>query len=245
MMADMTLESLHAMSTEALRELAARFALDLPEGLERSFIIEEIIDVQEESLKAPEEDPVPEADFKEVELDIHKGSQKGKEAPKGSLQDRRYNENIIRALLKDPSWAFIFWDVRDEESRSTGEHEERSLSIRVLELSSPQDPPQNAVSWFEFPIAPKDRDWYVNLPEDGFCYVFELAMTVGKERRLLARTNALSVPRCRRSQDFERLPRRTRSLMELAGLWSHMPAPEDSSTRGKGRRIMPIDDLEG
>jgi hypothetical protein len=33
--------------------------------------------------------------------------------------------------------------------------------------------------------------------------------------------------------------------MELAGMWSFMPAPESRGQRGNGRRIMPIDDLEG
>lgn len=244
MIAAMTLESLHAMSTEALYEMALRFALDLPAGLERSFIIEEIIDAQEESLRKPEDDPAPEIDFKEVELDLQGEAAVPRDAGKDSLQERRYNENSIRALLKDPSWAFIFWDVREEDCRTGPGQEEGAISIRALELSSPQDPPQNAISWFEFPVSSKDRDWYVNLPEDGLCFVFELAVTLGKERHLLARTNALSVPRCRRSQDFERLPRRTRSLLELAGLWTYMPAPEPAEPRGSGRRIMPIDDLE-
>lgn len=238
MMGVMNLESLHSMATDSLLEFAKRMGLDLPDGLERPFIIEEILDAREEERYGAVEgslstlsglDSLP-AVNPEGQADAEQGTEKG-------LCDIRYNESSIQAVLKDPSWAYLSWDLREDENAFQHEQDGKGFSIRVIELASPQDPPKNALSWFDFAISPQDGEWYVNLPEDGMSYAFELSSGTNKDRKVLARSNIVQTPKLRRLEDFEKLPKVTKSLLELSGFRNYLPERE---TVAKGSRILPM-----
>jgi uncharacterized protein len=229
----MTLESLNAMSNDELLGLAEELGIEAPKGLERPFLVMEIFEAaQDVSSAAP--------DGGGSGLDLKRSAQR---ADEGEAQDpqsplaARYNENSIHAMIRDPEWAYLFWDLRDDERSTVREGDQRSLCVRVLELANPQDAPQNALSWFEFPVQGDDGEWFVNLPEDGACYLFEIAAHEGQERRIIARSNPVCAPRSRRAEDYARLPRRTKALMELAGL---PLALERDDPPAAARRILPM-----
>jgi hypothetical protein len=150
-------------------------------------------------------------------------------------------------MLKDPSWAYLYWDMREEEVRSPIEAEAKNVCVRVLELACVQDAPKSALSWFDVCVSPNDREWYVNLPEDGVCYVFELALSSGKDRKVLARSNVLQTPKHRKFEDFLNMPKKARALMELAGFYDYLPPPEGGPQGiepSRGLRILPISESE-
>jgi uncharacterized protein len=238
MMCGMNLESLHSMATDSLIEIARRLGLDLPEGLERPFIIEEILDAQDDDHSSQVSGSLSTlSGLDALPAEAPDGAEGASIAEAPGLNDTRYNESSIMAILKDPSWAYLTWDLKEDEYRPTAESESKAFSIRVLELASPLDPAKNALSWFDFSITSQDGEWYVNLPEDGMSYVFELGANSNRDRKVLARSNIVQTPKVRRERDFERLPRTTKTLLELSGYSDYISVPEDDS---RGSRILPM-----
>jgi uncharacterized protein len=217
----MDLESLSAMSSDSLFDLARSMGLELPPGLERPFVLEEILDLADSSLD-DEPDEALDAELSKFDATL---------MPTGkpltdSLHSIRYNETRFVVLLKDPAWAYLYWDIKADPPTSVEEPEPRSYLIRVLELATPFDPSQNAISWFEFSVSGRDGDWHVNLPEDGTSYVFELVQIHERRKKLLARSNVISVPRLKQFDDFRQLSEQTQRLYELSGLYSFVRQPE-------------------
>ncbi len=238
MMGVMNLESLHSMATDSLIEIARRLGLELPDGLERPFIIEEILDAQDDEQPPRMSGSLSTlSGLDSLPADSQESGADASQAELPRLAETRYNESNIQAILKDPAWAYLAWDMREDEYRQSAEAEGRGFSIRVLELASPLDPPKNALSWFDFAITPQDGEWYVNLPEDGMSYVFELGSSTGHERKVLARSNIVQTPKQKRLEDFERLPRATKALLELSGYREYLPRPEEAP---RGSRILPM-----
>lgn len=238
MMCLMNLESLHSMATDSLIEIARRLGLELPEGLERPFIIEEILDAQDDDQSSTLSGSLSTlSGVDSLPAEGQEGADQASQAEAPRLCETRYNENFIQAILKDPSWAYLTWDLKEDEYRHMDESEGKTFAIRVLELASPLDPAKNALSWFDLTIAPEDGEWYVNLPEDGMSYVFELGSSTAHERKILARSNIVQTPKLRRLQDFERLPKATKALLELSGFRAYFPEPEGDS---RGSRILPL-----
>jgi len=237
----MTIESLNAMSNEELMRLADELGIAAPRGLDRPFLIMEIYEAAQDAAASS-------ADGESAGLDLKRSAARaegdGADVPHDAPSElpRRYNESAMRAMIRDPEWAYIFWDVREDERSSGREGDQRSLSVRMLELANGDGDPASALSWFDFPVQGDDGEWFVNLPEDGASYVFEIAAQAGNERRIIARSNAVRAPRARRPEDYARLPRRTRNLMELAGLPAAVTSEERSST---ARRIMPLEEERG
>ncbi len=246
----MNLDSLQSLSTTMLLEMAGRLGLEIPSGLERPFIIEEILEAQEdERTRVAESSLNSLSNIDNLPSDPLVGTEQGDkgEAPNAQLRELRYNESSIQAILKDPAWAYLYWDLREDELRDLPEADPHSVCIRVLKLSSPQEAAKNALSWFDFCVSPHDGEWYVNLPEDGLCYVFELSVSCGRERKVLARSNVIKAPKFRSYQEYQGLPRKTRSLMELGGFYEYLPsqdAPQSMAMSSRGKRILPISEIE-
>jgi len=68
-------------------------------------------------------------------------------------------------------------------------------------------------------------------------YVFELGTNASRDRKVLARSNIVQTPKVRRERDFERLPRTTKTLLELSGYSDYLSTPKEES---RGSRILPM-----
>ncbi len=212
----MTSAKLASLSVEDLYLLADRMGLDLPVGLERPFVLEEILAVLEED---SEERQASRGDALRVEEMKYSGSEPdtpfSEGEPPPSLE-RRYNETMIRALVRDPSWAFAYWDISDAERSSLGEEEaEASLFLRVNEL----DGEESKKEFFDIPVSRDDLQWYINLPPSGSRYRIDLcSRRPGCRCRCLARSNVVEVPRQALSLGPGGLDARSRELLRLSGI---------------------------
>jgi len=188
-------DKLETLSLEALYALADRMGLDLPPGLERPFVMEEIVDALEEDSEDRRA-----AHGEAVHVDEKKFSGAGFddfeiEANTAPALASRYNETMIRALVRDPSWAFAYWDISDAERSSLrGEDGSPSLFLRVTELS---DQDEGRRDFFDIPIADDDLQWYINLPRPGVRFRIDLCARTqqGGKNKVLARSNELRSPR--------------------------------------------------
>jgi uncharacterized protein len=209
---DVRSETLNALSDEDLRAIADRMGLGLPPDLERIFVVEEILEALEEDRL--EEDRGAETPLYFEDVKYRSSEERVIEASPAPRLEPRYNETMIKALVRDPSWAFAFWDIAESERQAfEAVAEDWCLFLRITEASLPED---EKPLFFDIPVTIDDFQWYINLPRPEASYRIDLAAKLGSRSRVLARSGEIGVPRQRMAA--RSLPEEARRLLELSGL---------------------------
>ncbi|MDR2746785.1 MAG: DUF4912 domain-containing protein [Treponema sp.] len=91
---------LDSLTTQELARLADKYGIDIPADLDRIFIIEELLDYErgEEAEEETESSFSGSPDYLET-------------AP----IPRQYNITFIDVMVRDPLWAFVFWEVKEHD----------------------------------------------------------------------------------------------------------------------------------
>jgi hypothetical protein len=89
---------LDSLTTRELALLADKRGVDIPAGLDRIFIIEELLDYERAGEGEAEESFSESPDYLET-------------AP----IPRQYNVTFIDVMVRDPLWAFVFWEVKEHD----------------------------------------------------------------------------------------------------------------------------------
>lgn len=211
-----TVERLKGLSIEALYALAEKMALDLPPDLEPMFVIEAL-------LEAFEEDTEERKASGDAAVHIEEKKYSGSELDEidASLDaapciENRYNETVIHVVVKDPEWAFVFWDVKDEELAAL----EAGDGLTCLFLRVIQDPLPDGKCNASFDVVVGDEDdhWYLYLPDEGRQYRVDLYARLGSKPRLLAHSALVGTPRSIVAAPFGRLDKKAGELAALSGL---------------------------
>jgi hypothetical protein len=233
-------DKLDALSLEELYALADKTGLDLPPGLERPFVVEEILDALEEDSEDRRE-----AQGEAVHIDEKKysGLRNGDfdvEAGLGESIAKRYNETMIRAIVRDPAWAFAFWDLSDTELDALrGEDSSASLFLRVAEIGLSGEQGDAHREYFDIPVADNDLQWYINLPRSGVRFRIDLCARRNGQSgkfRVLARSNEVVSPRQGLSISGKPLDPNSYELLALSGVED---LPMDNPSERNPPRIMP------
>jgi hypothetical protein len=200
----LTRSCLERLSTAELYRTAELYGLDIPSDLDRIFIIEELLD-----FAAGDENDQPEYQNAPV---IASGCLEPVPLPK------QYNITFIEAIIRDPLWVFVFWEVKssdrdlfERDPDFSGYHLKVSLCSRsepaVRERISPEDAEKEGV--FIIPIGDEDTAWYLGFPQSeeagpgteaqafdsgNRCYKVELCAGRGGEEVLLAVSNSFWLP---------------------------------------------------
>jgi hypothetical protein len=93
--------SLESLTTDRLVKLADLYGLDIPPGLDRLFIIEELLEI------ASEDEGGEDAPSLEGSLVMDPGFLEPVPLP------RQYNITFIEVMIRDPLWIFVFWEVKE------------------------------------------------------------------------------------------------------------------------------------
>ncbi len=140
---------LESVSTDELLQLAEIYGLYIPNGLNRNFIIEELLDLEEENTSY--EDMTNDKDTRRIKF--FKGL------------PISYNSTEIRILLRDPMWLFVFWDFYAPSFKAITEgFGFDSFILRVMlfyenNRSEPYD-------YYDIDISKEDKSRYVYLSFD-------------------------------------------------------------------------------
>jgi uncharacterized protein len=233
-------EKFDALSLEDLYALADKTGLDLPPGLERPFVIEELLDaLQEDS----EDRRASQGEALHIDEKKYSGLRIGEFVVDLGLTESimsRYNETTIRALVRDPSWAFAYWDVSDAELVTLrGEESSAGLFLRVVEVDSTNDRTDALREYFDIPVADNDLQWYINLPRSGVRFRIDLCARRGGQAgksRVLARSNEVESPRQNLAPSVDAIDTRSYELLALSGVED---LPIQSPSEGNPLRILP------
>ncbi|MEN6363952.1 MAG: DUF4912 domain-containing protein [Rectinema sp.] len=225
-------EKLALLSDGELHILADRMGLNLPEGLERLFVLEEILDALDED---SQERRLGQDGPGHVEEKKYSGAYPSFAIPAESSIPQRYNETMIRALPRDPSWVFAYWDI-SENKRAVlcPEDGDPGLFLRVSELSGAKDHQKR--DYFDIPVSRDDCQWYINTPHPGARYRIDLCMHASAKAKVLAKSDEIRLPLQYMDANPDSLPQATRRLLLLSGCSElNIAAPRPSNPS----RILP------
>lgn len=174
---------LETLSTADLISLCDEFGIDIPENLNRSFIIGELLEIAEE--------------YKEesVEEDISTNEEVAPVAKKEETLPESYNETNICAMLRNPAWIYVYWDISSADiARLNTDFSFKSLCLRVSFWQNEDD--EKPLESFDVQIGISDRQQYVLLsPGKNFVRVDLVAQYSGKEDENLAITRKIELPK--------------------------------------------------
>lgn len=168
---------LETLSFSDLCKIADEYGLDVPESLNRRFLIGEILELGEYSSKTASESMV-------IASEENKHSEK--ELPKN------YNETQISCVLRNPVWAFVFWNISESDNAKIKELPNCNLMIRVCILSSEDElKPEQA---FEVNVSTESQEQYILLPSGQKYFRFELVYVSNNSGHVLAFSPVVHIP---------------------------------------------------
>lgn len=169
---------LETLSTQELIALADEYGIDIPEDLNRRFIIGELLEAAEEMA-----DSQPET------------MQETGEVPDQEELPSTYNETAITAVLRNPVWCYAYWDIRDADRELiTHSSAFTALKLKVSFFSDPAE--AKPVESFEVSVSLTDRDQYVFIPNSEKYFRIDLcAEYKNQPAKLLASSRMLTIPK--------------------------------------------------
>lgn len=191
----MTEERLRGLSFASLLDIATKEGISAGENIDKESLIELISEAMEEDRTEREQSNNSAMRIKEKKYDITRDEEIETAGSEDFVLPDRYNETRITALLRDPLWAFAYWDIKDSDlERISDQSESDPLFLRVCELRAGDEKGSDVVGYFDIPVKTTDSSWYINLPAPGKSYAIELHARVGIESHSLCRSNAIHSP---------------------------------------------------
>ena len=170
---------LESLSFADLISLADTYGIDVPDNLNRRFLIGELLDVAEETAD----------DLSDMIIAQGEG---GMSASGASLPES-YNMTQIGAVLRSPAWVYVYWDIGETDIRSLKKHGVYTIFLRVCSFANRTDTkPDDA---YDVQIAPADTSEYLLCPAGKKIIRIELAASVKTETIVLASSGTVEIPR--------------------------------------------------
>ncbi|GHV68492.1 DUF4912 domain-containing protein [Spirochaetia bacterium] len=189
---------LESLSTGELCVLAERYGIDMPPDPERTFIIEELLDFTSDPWSADLESAADQSDLGLRFDDDDPGNGDAElsplgesDSPESSPLPKQYNITFIDFLIRDPLWAFVFWEfncndkIQFEKDPGFG-----GYFLRV----TPAEGNVGKGESFTVTVGSDDHAWYLGFPPSGGRYTVALCALRGEEETVLARSRPFRMP---------------------------------------------------
>ncbi|MFP4384761.1 MAG: DUF4912 domain-containing protein [Spirochaetia bacterium] len=184
----MNRKRLAELPLQSLIKIGRKIGIENPEDSDRDNLIENIWEVLEENRSERMSSDANPIRFEELKYDIPQTEQFFDEIEDEFVLPESYNETKIVLLLRDPSWAFAYWDIKKETQEELLESSDfTGIYLRLLQCM------ENG-HFFDIPVKMTDNRWYINLPTPGITYYLELLVKRKEREEVLAHSNSLKVP---------------------------------------------------
>ena len=168
--------SLEKLSFSDLVQLADEYGVDVPEDLDRRFLIAELLELAEES------------NNKEDEMII--ASETDSQQP--TVLNGNFNETQVSCVLRNPAWLFVFWNLNDSDSSKIADNPGSSLKLRICSFENPGDSKPDEA--FEVQTPSQSQEQYVLLPKGKKYIKVELVCVSGGAGEVIAFSPVISIP---------------------------------------------------
>jgi len=138
--------------------MADSFGIDIPPDLDRLFIIEELLEV------ASPEGLADEAADASSDIPAMFDISPAAGMPDSGLGEsvplpRQYNITFIEVIIRDPFWAFVFWEIKTQDK----EQFEKDPDFQGFYLKVSPCVASAPASAFTIPVSQNDTAWYLGL----------------------------------------------------------------------------------
>jgi len=194
---------LESLSTGELIKLADTYGIDIPSGLERIFIIEEILEYANADEQEPKEDLVVVPSYSE-----------------SVLLPKQYNISYLDVMIRDPLWAFVFWEIKSHD-RETHENavDFKGYFLRVIPLIEGETEQQAKEKSFTVSVAPTDSARYLGFAEHSsnsmVRYIIKLNVLRGDNEVQIASSRHFDLPALYENESIAELSKNP--LINLSG----------------------------
>lgn len=173
-------QNLESMSTSDLISIADDYGIDIPDNLNRRFIIAELLEAADESENTRKSDS-------NVVI-------KEKLEPIPEVLPDTYNETQICAILRNPAWVFVFWDIKENEIIKL-KNEYFSIQLFLHVVFYENENKEKIIDSFDIKIKEEDREQYILLPSGKKYFTIELlCITDTETQQILASTRCITIP---------------------------------------------------
>jgi len=219
-----TRAALESLSTDELIKKADSYGIDIPAGLERIFIIEEILVCV--NLELPE---------KTDDLEVNPSYSESVLIPK------QYNISYIDVIIRDPLWAFVFWEIRVHD-RETHENapDFNGYCLRVIPLNDDYEDERKQERMTEdsfiVSVRPQDNARYIGFAErssfNSRRYIIKLNAIRGNSEVSIISSQPFILPKLFDNEDIANLNKNP--LIHLSGVQGlHITKNTDRLSRTK------------
>lgn len=173
-----SLSYLETLSTADLIELAEEYDLDIPENLNRRFVISELLEIANELNEEIIDDFEVSEEAVETTTDL----------------PLTYNETQIDVILRNPAWVYVFWDISSSDLQEIINSDDFSKLILKVNFweSATSD---KIIDLCELTISTEDRAQYIFLPVGKTCFSIDLiAEFTNFEPKRLTTSRRVSIP---------------------------------------------------
>ena len=231
----MTRERLMSFTIEELRSIAEKEGFNREaETTDRDTLVEFILEAMDDSRGERELLNNPAMRLKGRKYDIFQDEELVSGEKKVYPIPSRYNDTRIALLLRDPQWAFAYWDVNDQELQLLKDDVFfEGFFLRVYELNEPVFGSSRTDGFFFFLVSASDDSWYINLIHAGKWYVVELVVMVHNREKVLCRSNLVKSPKGYIAEHVEEFLRDSESAeVILSSLWDYHSFDKDGDAGG-------------
>ena len=189
--------SLTDSSYEALLRLADTYGVDVPLEADRATLEELVSDAIDEWEQDHKQANNHSVRIEETKYEVQAESLQAPDAVAEDVElPASYNETRIVLMLRDPAWAFAYWDLRESDAAAFAKSEQfGGLALRVFAMADPEAAVESVGEVSDIPVTLIDNSWYIHLPEQETFYRIGLVAFDGGDGQLLAVSNVVAVPR--------------------------------------------------
>lgn len=214
----MTRERLSQLNQEDLNHLADMFEIDFSEIDDRQELEDLVHEAIEDKRRESEDSNTFPISWHQRKFDNLDETYASEEAQSVFEFPVSYNCTRIELMLRDPAWAFCYWDIAlHDKTAMIKDDGFQSLYLRLEESNPNKTASQLQV--MDVPVQLADVSWYLNLPVRETCYRVHLVVQYDGREEIIATSQKVQVPLGALSKKLEVLDSfETDALIVLSGI---------------------------
>lgn len=242
----MTRERLLSLSYENLIHIAQKGKIDYIEDAAKDELVTAIIDAYEEDQQEREEMYNLAVRIASTKYDVSLIEELDIPQDEEIELPESYNENRMILMLRDPAWAFLYWDLEEKKHIDLEQRPGvQGLFLRIYEMDGSNHDKAGVIDSYDIPVTLEDSRRYLNLPERDTFYMAELRVSLGETDLLVLQSNIIETSREFMVPSRSGVDENQELLVRLSGFSSDVGNFPGSEGRGIiQHRILPVDQEE-
>ena len=238
----MTKERLQSLSYKSLLEIAERDHLAFDEGIEKDKLINLVLDSLEEERKDREKLNNLAVRIEATKYNVSLDEEFDFSSAEEINLPERYNETKIILMLREPTWGFVYWDIKfDQVKNFESDNAFEGLFLRMIELSENVYRKEDILDYFDIPVNLADKRRYIRFPNEDTFYMIELYAVANGIEEIISRSNVIETSRNYILPSRESAGTNSDELIKLSGYSSEFGASVPVASYIKiPQRILPL-----